>query len=233
MVSIALGKRLPVKVIDVTRRVTDYNPDQPRAPKGDPEGGQWISATGEATGQEHEGTEFKVIRSMAGLEDAFGGEEGLELAREFDDVVDFYTSIGSGRINELLRDGDDTGRYSEEIARLDAYIAKSQLHEDLVVFRGFGPTGWSAFISGASVGDVVQDNGYVSTSASAEIGQMFGRSENRGYAEILVPKGSAAAQTIEGSHPGEFEVLLARGAEFQVLAMDEKRVRLLYMGPSQ
>lgn len=173
-------------------------------------------------------------------------------------AIKSYTSSTAFKVyNKSLRDKDSAqlGKYKESIDQLDAAIAEhgEVFGSDVKVYRGFqiknnsfedDAANWIDILENLDVGDVLTDDGYVSTSNSPEVaygdfgggagqfpdlanGDLFksnrGNTEGSVFWSIELPEGSTAmAIPKELGYNGndyEDEVLLPRGAQMEVIAV--------------
>lgn len=128
-------------------------------------------------------------------------------------AVKSYTNGGYSGINEALRSstGKKTLAQAQKIKALDEAIAvASPFQEPVLLSRKTTVSQWAT----VEAGDVIQDNGFLSTSTSQ--GTWSGNIQLK----ILAPKGTKGlwVNTTGGSsHPGESEVILPRGTQFHIL----------------
>jgi hypothetical protein len=173
-------------------------------------------------------------------------------------AIKSYTSSTAFKVyNGALRDNDSEklGKYKESIDQLDAAIAEhgEVFGSDVKVYRGFqikknafedNAANWIDIIENLDVGDILTDDGYVSTSNSPEVaygdfgggtgqfpdlanGELFksnrGNTESSVFWSIELPEGSTAmAIPKELGYNGndyEDEVLLPRGAQMEIIAV--------------
>lgn len=139
------------------------------------------------------------------------------------DAVEAYGDKWYKPVNAALR-GNTTAELEQEyrsgrdlnslIRHMDTALDKSRTSDDLVVYRGID----SSLLSGLRVGDVMQDDAYVSTSMSPVTAGVIG---NR-ILEISLPKGSRATRP----NKDEMELMLARGTRFKIVSIDDKSVKV-------
>lgn len=168
-----------------------------------------------------------------------------ELSTEQEEAIEVYSGNAYPEINALMREGSipesgyqienaayehfrDSGdvsaadwdewknEYVDEysdilITNLTEGIAMGKAPQDVMVFRGTD----AALFDGLKAGDQWGDNGYVSTSLSAEQSSEFGDFQ----LQILVGKGSTAA-FLNGisQNESELEVLLPSGSKFNIVS---------------
>lgn len=156
------------------------------------------------------------------------------LAADESKALLFYQSWGYGAINGALRRYEglpprDTATgvadsfRSEDVAALDAVIARTPTPQPLTVWRGFKRTLAPAQAQ-ALVGKNLVDHGFVSTTLSLYTAESFTQDEalprNLGTIyRIDVPAGSRAAWIDRHRSRGEDELLLPRNSRFRVTAV--------------
>jgi SPP1 gp7 family putative phage head morphogenesis protein len=112
-------------------------------------------------------------------------------------------------VNRALR----AGRTHRLVDNLDSAIGKGVIPEDLTVWRGVGHHPVLGRPGLLKPGEVLQEDAYSSTSLAMDAA--FGAGP---VLKIRVPKGSKGlAMSDLSDHPDELEVLLPRGARFQVV----------------
>jgi hypothetical protein len=118
----------------------------------------------------------------------------------------------SDRINGDLRDG----KVPPEAAALDSIFGtdlSAKVPEGVTLWRGgVMPAG------GLEVGSVVKDDGYLSTSTNAYVGQAFTKMDGTGVLYKVVDSGGV--DTVPGATK-EYELLLPRGTELKVVGMQD------------
>ena len=126
--------------------------------------------------------------------------------------IKHYTNGSYGDLNRNLRQGKPMNEAQATLAaHLDEALAKSKTVEDIVVYRGLGSGAEKFFGDSVTVGTVLIDNGYISTSKAKD------KSFNGTKCRINVKKGSRAIDVSTMSlHSHEKEVLLPRGSMFKV-----------------
>jgi hypothetical protein len=128
-------------------------------------------------------------------------------------AIEDYTGTGSDYINSILRMGPpEAASMYVGVRNLDGVVASSPaLTDPVTVFRG------AAFDMNASVGDVITDPGFVSTSLNPVRTAGFALGTQSTLMQITVPAGEKAPY-IGGlsSSRSEQEVLLGRDTSFQV-----------------
>ena len=136
-------------------------------------------------------------------------------------VID-YTGDDYLDINEHLR---GIGNYPEKmqtINELDAALAKIEVPEDIIVYRGVRPGSPLHFDSSPTVGEVLREPGYTSTSIDRGVSDGFTYDGGQ-LVEIVVPKGSHAAYVEPFSQAfGQDELLIHRDADLRVLGVSSR-----------
>ena len=135
-------------------------------------------------------------------------------------AIEAYTGTGYHPINVYLReDGFGDPIIEQQIQHLDQAIANNPAPAAVIVYRGVG----EAFAvelaeRGLTVGDIIQDKGFLSTSRRKEIAVAFMRDEGGMLFAIRVPPGSKALDVAPFSaYSDEAEILLAREARLRVI----------------
>lgn len=201
-----------------------FDADQPRAPAGEADGGQWVSSGGDggsrgekANPKGGQGNDFEGV-------DAHGKEWSGALSKPQRDALSYYTYKGNVGFNAYLR-GRTPADVPEEIlakakagiAAIDSALATSELPSAVTVFRGFSGSTLPDDLS-TLVGKTVSDKAYVSTSLHPGNSEDFSDNGMQVFAEIRLPKGYNAAYVAAVSKfPGEKEVLIPRGRSFRVV----------------
>ena len=161
-----------------------------------------------------------------------------KLTKDQDAVVNWYRDGGYTNINQQLRERAEQPDLLEQqrkdwgaaftnkqaIEHLDAVLNKSSLPEAMVVYRGLRQAADGKRLLERQPGDVVRDEGFLSTSLSPQSAYWSFAHEGTGSGvllRIVLPKGFKAAY-ISGSEGVESEVLLQRGVSFEVVGMTER-----------
>lgn len=177
---------------------------------------------GAKTGDEaHGAAPAGYTRGKPGTTHGLAGEEDLG------PTIGFYGFGGHKPMNEGLRaHGGDVSALDPSmqahVSHLDSAMSQSALTHDVVVHRGvrtgegtFGDT-WSSE-PGSMTGVKFRDHGFVSTTTKESVAESFGGPVQM---RIMAPAGTPAV-SIRGSIPGligdEFELLLGRGLEFEII----------------
>lgn len=204
--------------------VEKYDPDQPRKPKGDPEGGQWTDG-GAGASKPKQLTEMDLDK-LAPQYDKLPSEYRAKVK----DAVNAYTGLDYVDVNDALRSGDKLdwayGKYQQQIRYLDrAFQVGHELAHDTIVYRGMPSTSRYADLK---VGDIFVDRAFVSTSPSERVAEWFSSADPDHepgsrmpgtMLRIKVPKGTRVIAPIVPDRPGgtaEPELLLRRGTRFRV-----------------
>lgn len=164
-------------------------------------------------------------------------EEGAEpLTNKQKDVLGWYQQAGHIRINTYLR-GFETYDSLKEVAQnnvdvLDSIMDQSNgTPEDAVLYRAVVDNP-DLKLEDISVGSVINDGGYMSTTATRKFVDKWLETEGSGDGfvfKLLVPKGTKAvvpyAKIEDKDFKHEYEVILDRGANIEVTNIDyENRV---------
>jgi ADP-ribosyltransferase exoenzyme len=111
---------------------------------------------------------------------------------------------------------------------LDSSVARAELPEATKLYRGVDADGLKAMLAEyhLSVGTVISDHGFVSTSRLPEVAK-----HNAGQGGITMvisaPKGSHAADISSFTHyPGEKEMLIGRNQAMRVTGYNPRNRRL-------
>jgi hypothetical protein len=224
------------KFEDEKETAKKYDPSQPRAPKGDKRGGQWIKG-GTA---DYPNYDDGMIEWYWGNQLAPSVKKAVELAekgKKLTDKEEFEMKDWTGDryelINNYLRNGDPKDGFINEageelfhtttigsIKVLDGMMAKARLPEALTVYRGVSLLSWQKM--GLTEGTMFSDAGYMSASLRTQIaGRAVGQTENLGLLEIRLPKGAKAISTAPyaGVFQNEAEIMINRKAKFKVLSV--------------
>jgi len=182
---------------------------------------------------------FGAAQPGTNSEDAVMLEEGKKQRRAIKDffgitpaeneAISAYQGSFYGSINSGLREGHvksaDARKYVQGLDQVfEKIAAKGGVPKAITVFRGTFPgldDNFDAFLESAKAGDMMFDEGFVSTSMDPKIAEDFSLSPNGYLFEITVPKGTPAlpVNDITGQLTSESELLLPRaekGASFRV-----------------
>lgn len=140
-------------------------------------------------------------------------------------AVKRYSSAEFSKINGALRKGLRLSRdIRATVDALDDAISNSTCDSEVIVYRGVGQRYAEALIaSNPDVGDIIEDAGYLSTSAKRDVAGEFAKYEPPGMMmRIKLPKGCNALYLAPYSvYPAEEEWLLPRNAELRILGYDD------------
>lgn len=191
----------------------EYDPNQPRVPRGDPRGGQWTSG----------GTVVEIPAHWQKWQASLTDEERS--------AIGYYTEGGFSSINDSLRKGGYASQEDRDaIHALDSALDKARADKEMVVYRGIcsSPECVAGF-EWMEEGDTFTDDGFASATTVGS--ESFSAQVT---AEIIVPKGARGAY-LEGvtSYVGQHEFLIPRGAEYEIASISRSewgidlRLRLL------
>lgn len=190
----------------VPARVGDWNPFQPRLPKGSAGGGEWTE--GGATGS---GT--------------LTGSQSVGLQPVHVDAIKQYTANIYVPLNQGLRKKETLRTAEEQVMRAldEAFERNQRTTEVMQLFRAAGEE-FANVVDTLKVGEDVVDPGFVSTSFDERTARDFlsnNQGSNKVLVEIVLPKDSRAIQT-EKYNPfkGENETLLPRDTKFRYLGKE-------------
>lgn len=146
-------------------------------------------------------------------------ELATSLNSEEKGVVRSYTDGGYKNVNQLLRHGKKLHEHLAVFAKqMDKAIAKSVLVKNTKLYRGLSGSVSSILGEDPHVGDVIMDNGFMSTSKSP-----YGSFGGYMKLEINMPKGAHALDVQAYSqHPFEKEVVLPRGSMFKIKGISKQ-----------
>jgi len=144
------------------------------------------------------------------------------------------SSLYHGPLNDYLRTGTydkavsgwkNTKEMGSAIKEIDTALAKTQIPENITVFRGMP----SEILPENAVGVEFRDDGYGSTSLDYKMAEKFARwTREDGFTpaivEIRVPKGTEGIFMDELWDNGESEILLPRGTSYRVISDVQKPV---------
>ena len=169
-----------------------------------------------------------VSQDIVGLRVA--GERFLSASKDmWDDLTDLerasvksYTDRGYKDINKALNGGGDLpSGLRKQVERLDAVLERSEVPEDLVLYRGISLKGITSKVP-LKEGQEYSENGFLSTSSSKNMATEYSK-DDRGVLEINVPKGSRGLYvgSVERSaNAAEFEFVLPRDRLLKIRSVD-------------
>lgn len=133
-------------------------------------------------------------------------------------ALGFYGGSGYTHLNSNLRHDHKYADKEPMVKNLDAYLAKSEIIEEITVYRGVKGEYAKILKSVVTTGSKFIDRGFMSTSTNKGIADNF---ESGLLMKIKVPKGARGAAIADYSgHPNEKEVLLPRNSTLTVTAYD-------------
>jgi hypothetical protein len=197
---------LASKDLKMTGIVSDFKPGKPAPPGGFTELKPSFADVDKLQQAEH----AKSVKAAAANKIASELTEPLtagEIA-----CIDSYTDGAYGALNAALRGGKKLSVGQAVMAKqLDNAIRKAKLTEPYTLRRGISSGSMTSIFGGTvKAGDVVLDNGFMSTSKKKGFG---------GNIKLVInlPKGAHALDVQKHSnHSSEAEVLLPRGSMFKV-----------------
>lgn len=224
--------------------VRKYSPDQPRAPKGTPEGGQWTDGPGTGDRFDPDKSDYAMIRpevkeTATDLDRNFEGEP---LSDEEKRQTAYWTTYGDAdSVNGDIRRGQPSEKTAKMMQHIDAAIAKERTTADLTVYRAMAgttrydtkPGNMETVDDGLPIGSIITDPGFVSTTADYDSATVFAKlARDPVIMKIRIPKGSNALHLHPGrtAHPREHEILLPRGSRFRVISRTRRSEPLDGMG---
>lgn len=136
-----------------------------------------------------------------------------------------YTAGGYVGVNDGLRDDDIDEKIQEQIELIDSAIQNTpNLPSDTKLYRGLTSEAYNdAFNNGdLVVGDVIIEDGFMSTSIGQETPWLFTSKKNNGvFYEILAPKGTTGIYVEPvTTQEGELEWLLPKGTNLKIVSID-------------
>lgn len=139
-----------------------------------------------------------------------------------------YFVFGYSEINRfLVGEIKQNTKLEEKIKNMDSAIAKYNLVDDVIVYRGTE----REYYENLKVDDIIEEKVYYSTSLSREIAEQFvidRKNPSDGIlVEIRVPKGSNVLYIGDnGSFEFEQEMLIGRNNKYKVLEIGRDRIIL-------
>jgi len=178
------------------------------------ENGRTVFAGGPGSGA---GGTSKGAITFATVEEAdayamknLGGSNLHNLSEDQTAALSYYVGNGYIPINKALRKDKVKGEIEELVNQIDMAIDSSgYVKESFVVKRTYD----MGFFNDKPVGHVFEDRGFVSTSIDPNYGHSFG-------VTVIIPKYARALYVKPIGMDEESEVLLGRGARYEVLQND-------------
>lgn len=148
-----------------------------------------------------------------------------DLAAEQAQAASDYTAGGFHEINESLRDFDTDSSTQEQVDLINGAIDGTPgLPGDTTLYRGIsGQEYVDAYLNGdLSIGDIVTDEAFMSTSLDPNIAEGFFSRDNQGVIyQILAPEGTSGIYVAPISNlEEEAEWLLPSGTSLQIVDID-------------
>lgn len=165
-------------------------------------------------------TEFEALRAVPAGVGKARGRVALSAAQR-DALREYQGAFVYQGVNGALRRGGDIPPALGRIIRnIDAGMDRSQLTDDVIVYRGI--TDVRRVLGEAADGDLTGvewvERGFLSTSASRQVARGFTYPGTEAPApasmRILVPRGTRALEVGGG---GQDEILIARGARLRIV----------------
>lgn len=174
-----------------------------------------------------------------GIESYSRWKDGLT-SKELSALNDYVSD--SSAINDYLRDGTGPAALANQVKSIDSALNKASLPENLTVYRGVGDGYLGMDFSSESsvramVGKTFTDKGYMSTSLSREVSEIYGGNRRGGAVlKINAKKGSHGAYTdfVESSarqlreyaadgDTGNIEYTFKRGSSIKITGFNRRR----------
>lgn len=139
-----------------------------------------------------------------------------------------YFVSGYDEINRFLSgEPKQNTKLEEKIKNMDSAIAKYNLEDDIIVYRGTD----RKYYEDLNEGDIIQEKVYYSTSLSQEVAEQFvidRKNPSEGIlVEIKVPKGSNVLYIgNNAAFESEQEMLIGRNTKYKVLEIGRDRIIL-------
>lgn len=152
-----------------------------------------------------------------------------------------YTGSAYSIMNRLLRDPEYYEKenpdaltenskkiYNAKIQFCSDALKRNKSTKSIITYRGIKRE-LMVKLSGLDAGDIITDDGFVSTSTSKKVANDFAIKYQGGYVmTILIPKGSQAASVKSLSdYPKENEVLVNKKARFEVKGIDHDKQEII------
>ncbi|WP_081484486.1 ADP-ribosyltransferase [Candidatus Arthromitus sp. SFB-mouse] len=139
-----------------------------------------------------------------------------------------YSLVDYKKINRfLLGEPKQNTKLEEKIKNIDSAIAKYNLEDDIIVYRGTE----RKYYEDLNEDDIIQEKVYYSTSLSKEVAEQFvidRKNPSDGIlVEIRAPKGSNVLYIgNNGSFEFEQEMLIGRNTKYKVLEIGRNKIIL-------
>ena len=151
----------------------------------------------------------------------------LNLSPEILQSVKKYTGSSYRDINSLLRNpeyknkisSESVKSYEKDIENISSTLQNYKTPKPIITYRGMSSKIMKSLEKNMKVGNIWKDDGFVSTSSSYDVANIFTNISSGGYIlEVHIPKGSHALSidSISNFSGKEFEVLLNKGSEFLI-----------------
>ena len=152
-----------------------------------------------------------------------------------------YTGSAYSIMNRMLRNPDYYDKeypdslseiakktYKYQIEHCSNALKRNKSTKSIVTYRGIKKELMEK-LSGLDAGDIITDDGFVSTSTSKKVADDFAIKYQGGYImTILIPKGSQAASVKSlSNYPKENEVLINKKAHFEVKGIDHDKQEII------
>ena len=167
--------------------------------------------------------------------------EWMNISFDEKNSLNAYTGSSYSTMNKLLRDPDyyekehpdylseqSIKHYKTYIQHCHDALKRNKSTESVITYRGV-KSELMQKLEGLESGDVITDEGFVSTSTSKKQAEKFASKFDGGYImTILIPKGSQAASVKSLSNfDSEDEVLINKKARFEVKSIDPEEKEMI------
>ena len=157
-----------------------------------------------------------------------GWRKGLDVKEKA--AIRNYTGSNYDEINGRLRSG---GPHDWQVKQLDEALSKTALTDEIVVYRGIKNAEKLGLHPTKSLGDVIRDPAYLSTSLNPAVAKSFAGPEGGKGAVLRITappgtKGASVARLTEFPH--EHEVLFSRGSGVKITHVSHEGGRPIYHG---
>lgn len=213
-----------MKMHQAAGQIQNYDPSQPRAPKGTSEGGQWTqadlwAAPGDVYREYNRDSVHRIV----------GGIGTVNLTEDHIGALVLYKGIGARLMNDYLRKGEVDDEDTEmmlqaTIETIDDAMLEKAVDENIIVWRGIG----DGIIPSDSIGLEIVDAGYMSTTVDEPYSWTWAGSGTGTTPTVLmiqVPAGTPGIwmesarirKELGDAIPDEAEILLQRGSRMVVV----------------